>query len=57
MKACQDTGFIASATLSLDLMNEAVAFHIEGLLDAGKKIPSPQSVEIHSGNPAYAGMI
>ncbi|MGL5019249.1 MAG: type II toxin-antitoxin system HicB family antitoxin [Luteolibacter sp.] len=36
---------------------EAIAFHIEGLLDAGEKIPSPKGVEAHTGNPNYSGMI
>ena len=51
--------FSAGATMDEALANaaEAVAFHIEGLLDAGEKIPAPQGVEAHAGNPAYAGMI
>ena len=36
---------------------DAVAFHIEGLLDAGEGIPSPQAVETHAANPDYSGMI
>ena len=37
--------------------SEAVAIHIEGLLDAGEKIPASHGVEAHSGNPDYAGMV
>ena len=36
---------------------EAVASHIEGLLDAGEKIPAPQGVEAHAANPDFAGMV
>ena len=42
---------------AIDNAKEAVAFHIEGLLDVGEKIPAPRDVEAHSGNPDYAGMI
>jgi predicted RNase H-like HicB family nuclease len=51
--------FSAGDTMDEAIANaaEAVAFHIEGLLDAGEKIPAPQSIESHSTNPAYAGMI
>ncbi len=37
--------------------NEALAFHIEGLLDAGEKIPNPAALERHTANPEYAGVI
>jgi len=33
---------------------EAVAFHIEGLLDAGLPVPTPSSLETHSGKRGYA---
>ena len=36
---------------------EAVAFHIEGLLDAGEKIQLPQAIESHSAYPDSAGVI
>ena len=51
--------FSAGDTLDEAISNaaEAIAFHIEGLLDDGGKIPSPQGVEVHSANPAYAGRI
>lgn len=51
--------FSAGDTMDEAMANakEAVAFHIEGLLDAGESIPSPQGVETHSANPDYAGMI
>jgi predicted RNase H-like HicB family nuclease len=51
--------FSAGDTMDEAIANakEAVAFHIEGLLDAGEKIPAPQGVEVHSGNPDYAGMV
>ncbi|MCB1131323.1 MAG: type II toxin-antitoxin system HicB family antitoxin [Verrucomicrobiae bacterium] len=49
--------FSAGHTLDEAISNaaEAIAFHIEGLLDDGGIIPSPQGVEIHSANPDYAG--
>jgi predicted RNase H-like HicB family nuclease len=51
--------FSAGDTMDEAIANatEAVAFHIEGLLDSGEKIPPPQGVEAHSGNPDCAGMI
>ena len=51
--------FSAGDTLDEAIFNaaEALAFHIEGLLDAGEKIPPPQAIESHSANPDYAGMI
>ncbi len=51
--------FSAGDTMDEAIANakEAVAFHIEGLLDAGEKIPSPQGVETHAANPDYTGMI
>lgn len=51
--------FSAGDTLDEAIVNasEALAFHIEGLLDAGEKIPPPQGIESHAGNPDYAGMI
>lgn len=51
--------FSAGDTLDEAISNaaEALAFHIEGLLDAGEKIPPPQAIESHSANPDYAGMI
>jgi predicted RNase H-like HicB family nuclease len=51
--------FSGGDTLDEAIANAAVAlaFHIEGLLDAGKKIPPPQANESHSANPDYVGMI
>jgi predicted RNase H-like HicB family nuclease len=51
--------FSAGDTLDEAIANaaEALAFHIEGLLDAGERIPPPQALEIHSTNPGYSGMI
>ena len=51
--------FSAGDTLDEAISNAAaaVAFHIEGLLDAGEKIPLPRAIEGHSANPDYAGMI
>ena len=51
--------FSAGDTMDEAMANaaEAVAFHIEGLLDAGENIPSPKGVEAHSANSDYAGMI
>ena len=51
--------FSAGDTMDEAIANakEAVAFHIEGLLDAGEGIPSPQGIETRSQNPDYAGMI
>ena len=44
--------FSAGDTLDEAISNaaEALAFHIEGLLDAGEKIPPPQSIESHSAS-------
>lgn len=49
--------FSAGDTLDEALENarEAVAFHIEGLLDAGLPVPEPQGVEAWAGKRAYAG--
>jgi predicted RNase H-like HicB family nuclease len=51
--------FSAGDTLDEAIANavEALAFHIEGLLDAGEKIPNPQSIQSHSAKREYAGMI
>lgn len=51
--------FSAGDTMDEAIANtqEAVAFHIEGLLDAGESIPSPKAIEIHAANSDYAGMI
>ena len=51
--------FSAGDTMDEAIANakEAVAFHIEGLLDVGESIPSPRGIETHSANPDYAGMI
>ena len=51
--------FSAGDTLDEAIANaaEAVAFHIEELLDAGEKIPASQGIETHSANPEYACLI
>lgn len=51
--------FSAGDTLDEAISNsaEALAFHIEGLLDAGEKIPPPQSIESHSANPDFTRVI
>lgn len=36
---------------------EAIAFHIEGMLEDGEDIPRPQDVEVHINNPEYKGFI
>lgn len=49
--------FSAGDTLDAALENarEAVAFHIEGLLDAGLPVPEPAGLEAHTGRREYAG--
>ena len=51
--------FSAGDTLDEAIANasEALAFHIEGLLDAGEKIPAPLDLEHHAANPEFTGMI
>ena len=51
--------FSAGETLDEAIANasEALAFHIEGLLDAGAKIPTPLALEYHATHPEYTGMI
>jgi len=36
---------------------EALAFHIEGLLDAGEKIPAPLDLECRASDPEFAGVV
>jgi predicted RNase H-like HicB family nuclease len=49
--------FSAGGTMqaALDAAREAVAAHIEGMLLDGEPMPSPDSIDIHQGNPDYAG--
>lgn len=49
--------FSAGDTLDEALENarEAVAFHVEGLLDAGEAVPVSRGVEAWAGDRAYAG--
>lgn len=51
--------FSAGDTLDEALANaaEGLAFHIEGLLDAGEHIPVPLDLESHSHKPEFSGMI
>ena len=51
--------FSAGETLDEAIANasEALAFHIEGLLDAGEKIPTPLDLEHHATHPEFTGMI
>lgn len=51
--------FSAGDTLDEAIANasEALAFHIEGLLDAGEKIPTPLDLAHHATNPEFTGMI
>lgn len=56
---CGGKNFLVGKTLdeALEQAREAVAFHIEGLLDEGASVPSPRSVEIWAADPNYAGRI
>lgn len=51
--------FSAGETLDEAIANasEALAFHIEGLLDAGEKIPTALDLEHHATHPEFTGMI
>ena len=51
--------FSAGETLDGAIANagEALAFHIEGLLDAGEKIPAPLDLQHHASNPEYSGVV
>ena len=40
---------------ALENAREAVAFHIEGLLDAGLPVPKPRTLVEHSGKRCYSG--
>lgn len=48
--------FSAGETLDEALLEvvEAIECHLEGLLLDGEPVPTPQSVEVHQGNPDYA---
>lgn len=49
--------FSAGATVSEALENaqEALALHFEGLVADGDALPQAQEVDVHMGNPDYAG--
>jgi len=51
--------FSAGDTLAEAIANasEALAFHIEGLLDAGEKIPTPLEIDHHAADPDFTGVI
>ncbi len=51
--------FSAGDTFDEALANasEALAFHVEGLLDAGGKIPCPQSMGARIADPEFIGAI
>jgi predicted RNase H-like HicB family nuclease len=39
------------------LAHEALAFHVEGLLEDGKAIPEPSSLESVMANPKYRKLL
>ena len=49
--------FSAGDTMDEAIENarEAVAFHVEGLLDAGLPVPEPRGIETYAGKREYAG--
>ena len=49
--------FSAGDTLEEAFINakEAIAFHIEGMLEDGEEIPQPTSLQEHVKNPEYEG--
>lgn len=48
--------YSAGDTFSEALSNarEAIAFHIEGMLEDGEDIPQPTAIEAHQANPEFA---
>ena len=50
--------FSAGDTLEDAFINvkEAIAFHIEGMLEDGEEIPQPTSLQEHAKNPEYEGI-
>ena len=36
---------------------EAILLYLEGLLDEGKALPQPSTVDMHAGNPDFKGWI
>lgn len=51
--------FSAGDTLEEAFTNakEAIAFHVEGMIEDGNEIPRPQPIEVHKGNPEYDGQL
>ncbi|MDO5054326.1 MAG: type II toxin-antitoxin system HicB family antitoxin [Pasteurella oralis] len=51
--------FSAGDTLEDAFLNakEAIAFHIEGMLEDGDNIPQPSTIQNHQNNPEFAGFI
>lgn len=51
--------FSAGDTLEEAFTNakEAIAFHIEGMIEDGNEIPRPQPIEVHKGNPEYKDLL
>lgn len=51
--------FSAGKTMSeaLDNVREALALHFEGLVADGDPLPTPQEIDVHAGNPDFAGGI
>lgn len=51
--------FSAGDTFAEALANakEAIAFHIEGILEDGEPIPQPQDIEVHQQNPEFSGLM
>ena len=49
--------FSAGKTMqaALHAAREAIATHIEGMLIDGEAVPSAGSIDLHQGNPDYAG--
>ncbi|MDE8035649.1 type II toxin-antitoxin system HicB family antitoxin [Actinobacillus equuli subsp. equuli] len=51
--------FSAGDTLEEAFMNakDAIAFHIEGMIEDGDEIPHPKSLSEHKDNPEYQGLM
>jgi predicted RNase H-like HicB family nuclease len=49
--------FSAGKTIdeAVEMAREAIALHLEGLIEEGQPVPQPGSIETHQDNPDYAG--
>jgi predicted RNase H-like HicB family nuclease len=49
--------FSAGRTIdeAIEMAREAIELHLEGLIDQGESIPTPQSIEQHQHDPRWQG--